>query len=80
QYALDDVGAGYSTTEALDELKPHVMKLDMKYVDGVASDSAKQAVAQSFLEKAQAVGWTPLAEGIETEEDFLWLEAEGYEL
>ncbi|ANU20978.1 diguanylate phosphodiesterase [Planococcus plakortidis] len=80
QYALDDVGEGYSTAEVLGELKPHFMKLDMKYVDGVAGDTAKQAVATSFLEKAQAVGSTPLAEGIESEEDFLWLKAQGYEL
>lgn len=80
QYALDDVGEGYSTAEVLDELKPHFMKLDMKYVDGVANDTAKQAVAQSFLQKAQAAGSTPLAEGIETEEDFLWLKTQGYEL
>ncbi|WP_211652894.1 EAL domain-containing protein [Planococcus alpniumensis] len=80
QYALDDVGEGYSTAEVLGELKPHFMKLDMKYVFGVAQDAEKQSVAQSFLEKAQAVGSTPLAEGIETEEDFLWLKAQGYEL
>ncbi len=80
QYALDDVGEGYSTAEVLGELKPHFMKLDMKYVFGVAQDPDKQEVALSFLEKALAVGSTPLAEGIEIEEDFLWLKAQGYEL
>ncbi|MBT2582942.1 EAL domain-containing protein [Planococcus sp. ISL-109] len=80
QYALDDVGEGYSTAEVLDELKPHFMKLDMQYVHGVANDTAKQSVAQSFLQKAQGVGSTPLAEGIETEEDFLWLKEQGYQL
>jgi EAL domain-containing protein (putative c-di-GMP-specific phosphodiesterase class I) len=80
QYALDDVGEGYSTAEVLDELRPHYMKLDMQYVQGVATDTAKQAVAQSFLKKAQGVGSTPLAEGIENEEDFQWLKAQGYEL
>jgi len=80
QYALDDVGEGYSTAEVLDELRPHYMKLDMQYVQGVATDTAKQTVAQSFLKKAQGVGSTPLAEGIENEEDFQWLKAQGYEL
>lgn len=32
EYALDDVGEGYSTLEMLAELKPKYMKLDMKYV------------------------------------------------
>lgn len=80
QYALDDVGEGYSTAEVLHELKPHFMKLDMQYVHGVARDADKQTVARSFLQKAQMVGSTPLAEGIETEEDFLWLKEQGYEL
>lgn len=79
-YALDDVGEGFSTAEVLAELKPKYMKLDMQYVQGVAQEKAKQKVALSFLEKAVAVGSVPLAEGVETEEDFRWLKEKGYEL
>jgi EAL domain-containing protein (putative c-di-GMP-specific phosphodiesterase class I) len=79
-YALDDVGEGFSTAEVLAELKPKYMKLDMQYVQGVAQETAKQKVALSFLEKAVAVGSVPLAEGVETEEDFRWLKEKGYEL
>lgn len=79
-YALDDVGEGFSTAEVLAELKPKYMKLDMQYVQGVAQETAKQKVALSFLEKAMAVGSVPLAEGVETEEDFRWLKEKGYEL
>ena len=62
QYALDDVGEGYSTAEVLDELKPHFMKLDMQYVFGVAQDAEKQLVAKSFLDKAQRLsqGFSPI--------------------
>ncbi len=80
QYALDDVGEGYSTAEVLDELKPKYMKLDMKYVQGVATDTEKQAVAMDFLNKALEIDSVPLAEGIEVEEDFVWLKNQGYEL
>ncbi|UJF26863.1 EAL domain-containing protein [Planococcus sp. 107-1] len=79
-YALDDVGEGFSTAEVLAELKPKYMKLDMQYVQGVAEETGKQKVALSFLEKALAVGSVPLAEGVETEEDFNWLKEKGYEL
>ncbi|CEG21262.1 putative membrane protein YjcC [Planococcus massiliensis] len=79
-YALDDVGEGFSTAEVLAELKPQYMKLDMQYVQGVAEEAGKQKVALSFLEKAIAVGSVPLAEGVETEEDFNWLKEKGYEL
>lgn len=80
KYALDDVGEGFSTMEMLDQIKPHYMKLDIKYVQGVYEDIEKQKIARAFLEKALEIGATPLAEGIESEEDFEWLKACGYEL
>lgn len=80
QYALDDVGEGYSTIELLADLKPHYMKLDMQFVQGVAEDESKQQTALRFLEKAIEIGSVPLAEGIETIEDFEWLKQRGYEL
>ncbi|MDW0109512.1 EAL domain-containing protein [Sporosarcina aquimarina] len=79
-YALDDVGEGYSTVELLAELQPHYMKLDRSFVDGVSSDAKKQENAESFLMKAKESGSVPLAEGIENEEDFVWLKNRGYEL
>lgn len=79
-YALDDVGEGFNTIEILDELMPNYMKLDMKFVQGVAKNPENQAVAKKFLSAALKVGARPLAEGIEEREDFEWLKAEGYEL
>ncbi|MFJ8236300.1 EAL domain-containing protein [Ureibacillus sp. NPDC094379] len=80
QYALDDVGEGFSTIDLLASLQPHYMKLDMKYVQGVAIDSDKQQIAQSFLDKAIEIGSIPLAEGVETRADFEWLKQIGYQL
>ncbi|EGA91308.1 diguanylate cyclase/phosphodiesterase [Planococcus donghaensis MPA1U2] len=79
-YALDDVGEGYSTIELLADLKPKYMKLDMQFVQGVATDTKKQEIAKKFLEKAQEIGSIPLAEGIETRQDFDWLKQLGYQL
>lgn len=80
QYALDDVGEGYSTIELLSDLKPHYMKLDMKFVQDVSKDAEKQQTALRFLGKALEVGSVPLAEGVETKEDFEWLKEQGYQL
>lgn len=80
QYALDDVGEGYSTIDMLSNLKPQYMKLDMKYAQGVATDPIKQKIAQTFLNKANEIQSTPLAEGIETRADFEWLKEAGYQL
>lgn len=79
-YALDDVGEGYSTIEMLADLKPKYMKLDMQYVQNVATDTDKQKVAEKFLKKALEIGSVPLAEGIETPQDFDWLKQRGYQL
>ncbi|MCM3358628.1 EAL domain-containing protein [Psychrobacillus sp. MER TA 171] len=80
QYALDDVGVGHSTLQMLEDIKPHYMKLDMKYVQGVTSDKEKQRVALQFLEKALEIHSIPLAEGVEQKEDFEWLKDAGYQL
>lgn len=80
RYALDDVGAGYSTIEKVERLKPDFVKLDMHYVQGVAEDPAKQEVALALINSARLVGARTLAEGVETEEDWRWLIEAGYEL
>lgn len=80
QYALDDVGEGHSTLQMLEEIKPHYMKLDMKYVQGVATNIEKQKVALQFLQKAKEIYSIPLAEGIEEKEDWEWLKKKGYQL
>lgn len=80
QYALDDVGEGFSTKEMLKDIKPNYMKLDMKYVQGVSGDEEKKRVAKRFLAQAKRDRAVPLAEGIEEPEDFEWLKREGYQL
>ena len=51
EYALDDVGEGFSTKEVLEELAPNYMKLDIKYVQGVSNDKTKQLTAKRFLQR-----------------------------
>lgn len=80
QYALDDVGSGFSTVELLQDLKPHYMKLDKSFVQGVAREKEKQDIATRLLHAAGEVGAIPLAEGIETEEDLAWLRHNGFQL
>lgn len=80
EYALDDVGEGYSTIDLLEEIKPNYMKLDRKYVNDIANDRYLQSMASLFLKKALDIGAIPLAEGIETKEDFLFLKMLGFQL
>lgn len=80
KYALDDVGEGYNTLEVLGDITPHYMKLDIQYVQGVAYDLEKQQIAEQFLHRALEIGSIPLAEGVESKEDFKWLKQAGYQL
>lgn len=59
---------------------PNYMKLNIKFVQGVSNDLAKQATAKKILTAALKVGARPLAEGIEELADFEWLKEIGYEL
>lgn len=76
EYALDDVGEGFNTIELLEDISPQYMK----FVQGVAGNLEKQKTALHFLQKALKVGSIPLAEGVESREDFEWLKHAGYKL
>lgn len=79
-YALDDVGEGFSTLEMLTGIEPHYMKLDRKFVTDIHQKPDQQQVALSFLAHARKMGTVPLAEGIETKEEYDWLKQAGYVL
>ncbi len=79
-YALDDVGEGFSTVEVLEELKPNYMKLDIKFVQGISADKQKQIAAKKILTIANEIGSIPLAEGVEDRVDFDWLKDAGFKL
>lgn len=80
KYALDDVGTGYNSLRVLSELEPDVVKLALEFSIGVSQDTGKQRVARSVAQMAADMGAVALAEGIENEEDFLFLSSIGYEL
>ncbi|WP_062514059.1 EAL domain-containing protein [Halobacillus sp. KGW1] len=75
--ALDDVGAGYSTIEMLSLLQPDIVKIDRSYINGCAGDPIKQQFLFEVLQRADKLGIDVLAEGIETVEEWNWLQSQG---
>lgn len=75
--ALDDLGAGYGSLNLLTSLRPDFVKLDMNLVRGVERDPYKAAIATKLLDLAQDLGVQTIAEGVETEEQYLWLADHG---
>jgi len=78
--AIDDFGAGYAGLGLLVEFQPDLIKIDMKLIRGIDTSLARQAVVSGIVGIARALDITVLAEGIETEAEFLVLKAAGITL
>lgn len=75
--ALDDLGAGYSSLNLLTRLKPDFVKLDVQLIRGVDTDPYKGQVAAQIFEMARKLGVRTIAEGVETEAEWLWTRDNG---
>ena len=78
--AMDDVGAGYSTIEQMNKLKPDYVKIDRSLVDRCDQDGSKQAQLSKIVSMASEFGACVLAEGIERREEFDFCRSIGIEL
>lgn len=75
--ALDDFGSGYSSLNLLHELRPDFLKLDRKLIQAIHQDRYKALVVEQLLELARLLGIRTIAEGVEEEAEWRWLEAHG---
>ena len=75
--ALDDLGAGYGSLNLLGTLKPDFVKLDMALIRDVDRDPYKAGITAKLVEMAQRLGVSTVAEGVETPEEFDWVERQG---
>jgi diguanylate cyclase (GGDEF)-like protein/PAS domain S-box-containing protein len=75
--AIDDFGTGYSSLSRLKHMPVDVLKVDRSFVRDVASDDQAGSMVRAIIQLAQGLGMAPLAEGIETEEEWRFLVANG---
>lgn len=78
--AIDDAGTGYSTLEAIVELKPQYLKFDISIVKGVHQHLVKQEMVKMLALFAKKINATMIAEGIESIKEFKLLKEMGIEL
>ncbi|ADG83164.1 GGDEF domain-containing protein [Thermincola potens] len=71
--AVDDAGAGYSSLQAIVELRPEYIKLDMSIIRGIHTSLPKQAIVEAMVKLAAAVNAKIIAEGVETREELIAL-------
>ena len=69
--AVDDAGAGYSSLQAIAELYPDFIKLDMSIVRDIHNNPFKIAILEALVNLASAMNSRIIAEGVETEDELL---------
>jgi diguanylate cyclase (GGDEF)-like protein len=67
--AIDDVGFGRSSLESLIILEPDIVKIDRKYVSGIADEPAKARLLKRLVKVVNALGAELIAEGIERRDE-----------
>lgn len=77
QVAIDDFGAGHAGLSLLAEFQPDTLKLDRRIIERVHESGPRQAIVHSVIEFCFCLGITVVAEGVETVEEWRWLQSAG---
>ena len=77
--AIDDFGTGYSSLATLASLPFDTLKIDKRFVDGIGIDRKQEEVIATIIRLARALNLQIVAEGIEKEEQFKFLQARDVE-
>jgi len=78
--AIDDFGAGYSGLNLLAKLQPDFIKLDRALIQNITANGPKQTIIKAVILICDELGIDIIAEGVETLQEFDWLQNKGIEL
>ena len=65
--AIDDFGVGYSSLSYLRDLPVDRLKIDRSFIHGLPDDASLAAISKAIIVLGQTLGFTVIAEGVETE-------------
>jgi len=74
---LDDFGSGYSSLNVLKDYQFDVLKIDMKFLSGFKDNEKTRPILENIVSLTKQLKMLSLTEGVETAEQFSFLEAIG---
>ncbi|WP_235576062.1 bifunctional diguanylate cyclase/phosphodiesterase [Rossellomorea vietnamensis] len=78
--SMDDFGTGYSSLSNLRHLPIDSIKIDKSFVDDIMEDSNQVSIVKAIIDMSQNMNFTTIAEGIEMENQMLFLKRNGCQI
>ena len=75
--ALDDFGTGYANLEYISEVHVDIIKIDRAFVRRIGQGESGERLLASLIDMAGTLELRMVAEGVEKEEQALWLTSHG---
>ena len=72
---LDDFGTGYSSLSLLRRVPVEALKIDKHFTQAMVQDRDAAAIVRAIIDLAHALGMQVIAEGVETDDQLLYLRA-----
>jgi diguanylate cyclase (GGDEF)-like protein len=74
---LDDFGTGFSSLTHLRSFPIHKVKIDKDFISTISEDHQSRLIVQAIVQMGHSLGLRVVAEGVETEEQEIFLRAIG---